>query len=30
VLAVRYNPAMLFSDFEDGDYLLSIGEFNSR
>ena len=29
VLVVRYNPAMLFSDFEDGDYLLSIGELNS-
>jgi hypothetical protein len=29
VLAVRYNPAMLFSDFEDGDYLLSIGELDS-
>ena len=29
VLVVRYNPVMLFSDFEDGDYLLSIGELNS-
>jgi hypothetical protein len=29
VLAVRYNYAMQFSDFEDGDYLLSIGELDS-
>ncbi|HWJ15500.1 MAG TPA: hypothetical protein VNS10_17300 [Gemmatimonadaceae bacterium] len=29
VLVVRYNDRMLFSDFEDGDYLLSIGEFSS-
>ena len=29
VLTVKYNSTMLFSDFEDGDYLLSMGELDS-